>query len=271
MEPNSFIDLKIISCKDINAFNFFQKLTLYAQVSISTTNTKTKLTNEQKQQQRTPTHRDTDDDGTNPEWNHQTRFNLSFLSNHSDPSEFFLSFQFRHDGLILGDKFLGECRVPLTDLIRDIDGVERFVSYEIRSGDGKSNGIFNFSYRLTGIGIGNANGQNSSQILDGRITGYPVLTPDDCAPVQYHIPEIERPYCYPPVCEGPFAVVPPSPPSVSYPSIGGCNYEYNFYPPPQPSVYPYPPPPPPMQQRLYPPVEPEAHHWQSGPYFENRW
>jgi len=247
MEPNSFIDLKIISCKDINAFNFFQKLTLYAQVSISTTNPKTKLTNEQKQQQRTPTHRDTDDDGTNPEWNHQTRFNLSFLSNHPDPSEFFLSFAFRHDGLILGDKFLGECRVPLTDLIRDIDGVERFVSYEIRSGDGKSNGIFHFSYRLTGIG--NVNGQNSSQILDGRISGYPVLTPEDYAPVQYHVPEIERPYCYPPVCE-------------VEPSIGGCN----FYPSPQPSVYP-----PPMQQRLYPPVEPEAHHWQSGPYFENRW
>lgn len=246
MEPNSFIDLKIISCKDINAFNFFQKLTLYAQVSISTTNPKTKLT---KQKQRTPTHRDTDDDGTNPEWNHQTRFNLSFLSSHPDPSEFFLSFEFRHDGLILGNKFLGECRVPLTDLIRDIDGAERFVSYEIRC-DGKSNGIFHFSYRLTGIG-----NTNSSQILDGRISGYPVLTPDDCAPVQYHVPEIERPYpyCYPPVCEGPFAVRPP-------PLIGGCNYyEYNFYPPPQPSVYPPPP------------VEPEAHHWQSGPYFENRW
>ncbi|CAJ2672216.1 unnamed protein product [Trifolium pratense] len=274
MEPPpsspSFIHIKLISCKNITAFNFFQKLTLYSQVTISTTNPKTNLTEDQKQRQKTPTDRDTDDDGTNPEWNQQTRFDLSFLSQHSDPTEFFLSFEFRHDGIILGDKILGECRVPLTDLIRDVDGVERFVCYEIRSAEGKPNGIFNFSYRLEGIRNGNGNGIYSSQILDGRISGYPVLTPEDCAPVKFPISEIERPCCYPTVGyvhEGTFAMA--SPPSISYPSTG----EYNCcYPPVQPSVYPYPPPPPPpAAERIYPPIGPEAHYWQSGPYFENRW
>ncbi|XP_004493111.1 protein SRC2 homolog [Cicer arietinum] len=264
-----FIELKLISCKDIRAFNFFQKLTLYAQVSISTNDPTKQLTDEQKQRQRTPTHRDTDEDGSNPEWNHQTRFDLGFLSNHSDITDFFLFFEFRHDGVILGDKILGECRVPLSDLIQDVDGVARFVNYEIRSGDGKPNGIFNFSYRLNGIGT------PSSQILDGRIYGYPVLTPEDCAPVQYPVSEIEKPCCYPmapPCCsvqEGPFytPVSPPAPPYGSYVSTGGYNY---YYPPPQPSVYPYPPPPPHVEQ-VYPPIGPGAHPWSSGPYFERRW
>lgn len=271
---SSFINLKLISCKDIHAFNFFQKLTLYAQVSISSNNPRIQLNERNTQQQRTPTHRDADEDGTNPEWNYNMLFDLAFLSQHSDPAEFFLCFEFRHDGVILGDKFIGESRVPITDLISDVDGITRFVSYEIRSADGKPNGIFDFSYKLEGVG------KQSTQILDGRISGYPVLTPEDCAPedcapVKYPISEIERPCCYPTGCsvqEGPFyapvaaTVTAMAPPPVSYPFAGECNY----YPPPQPSMYPYPPPPPP-RERLYPPIGPEASHWQSGPYFENRW
>ncbi|XP_058742141.1 protein SRC2 homolog [Vicia villosa] len=261
---SSFINLKLISCKDIHAFNFFQKLTLYAQASISSNNPRIQLNEKNTQQQRTPTHRNPEEDGTNPEWNHDMRFDLSFLSSHSDPTEFFICFEFRHDGVILGDKFIGQSRVPITDLINDVDGITRFVSYEIRSAEGKPNGIFDFSYKLEGV-------QNqSSQILDGRISGYPVLTPEDCAPapVQYPISEIERPCCYS-VPEGPFyaPVAATAPPPVSYPFAGDCNY---YYPPPQPSMYPYPPPPPP-RERLYPPIGPEAHYWQSGPHFENRW
>lgn len=272
MEP-SYIELKLISCKDIKAFNFFQKLTVYALVSIASNDPTKQLTKKQKQQQRTPTDRDSDDDGSNPEWNHETRFDLGFLSHRSDPNDLFFHFVFRHDGVILGDKMLGECRVAFSDLVRDVEGVARFVSYEIRSAEGKPNGIFNFSYRLKGIG----NQYHSSQILEGRISGYPVLAPEDCnpvqSPVQYSIPtpEIEKPCYYPPVCSveagsiyPPVAVAPPPPPpSVSYPPNG--EYHYYYPPPPQP----YPPPPPVAQ--VYPPIGPAAHHWPSGPYFERRW
>lgn len=280
---SSSIELKLISCKDLRAFNFFQKLTLYALVSIESNDPTSQLTEEQKQQQRTPTYRDTagdGDGGNNPEWNHEVRFDLGFLSRRrsSDSSggDLFFRFEFRHDGVILGDKLIGECRVPLADLFRDsTDGVARFVCYEVRSGDGKPNGIFNFSYRLRGIG----NGTHSSQILDGRVSGYPVLSPEDYAPnnqsqvvpMQYPSPEI-----YPMVCsvpEGPLyppvAVAEPVPPPyVSSPTAGDYHY---YYPPPPPPPCPYPPPPPPVAQ-LYPPhIGPGAHHWPSGPYFEHRW
>ncbi|CAI8613528.1 unnamed protein product [Vicia faba] len=261
---SSFINLKLISCKDIHAFNFFQKLTLYAQASISSNNPRIQLNERNTQQQRTQTHRDIEEDGTNPEWNCDMRFDLAFLSSHSDPAEFFLCFEFRHDGVILGDKFIGESRVPITDLINDVDGITRFVSYEIRSAEGKPNGIFNFSYKTEGVQI------QSLQILDGRISGYPVLTPEDCAPapVIYPISEIERPCCYSTGCsvqERPFP--PTAPPPVSYSYGGGYDY---CYPPPPPSMYQYPSPTPP-RERMYPPIGPEASHWQPGPYFENRW
>ncbi|XP_061375705.1 protein SRC2-like [Gastrolobium bilobum] len=291
MEPRC-IELKLISCKDLKAFNFFQKLTVYALVSIASNDPKRELSEEQKQQQRTQTDRDSDNDGdgSNPEWNHEARFDLGWLSQPRDSDDLFFRFEFRHDAVILGDKLIGECRVPLADLIRDAgfvdgvarfvsyevrsgDGVARFVSYEVRSGDGKPNGIFNFSYRLKGIGT------HSSQIL---VSGYPLLAPEDCAPnqshVQYPTVEFENPSCcYPTVAlpvgsfqEG-FLYPPPAvapPPPVSSPSSGEYNYYYPPLPPPPP--YPYPPPPPPVSQS-YPPFGPEAHPWPSGPYCEHRW
>ncbi|KAK7336201.1 hypothetical protein VNO77_16735 [Canavalia gladiata] len=275
MEPNSSIELKLISCKNLRAFNFFQKLTAYALVFIESEDPKKDLTEEQKQQQRTKTDRESDDDGSNPEWNHEARFDLGFLSQRDSAVDLFLRFEFRHDGLILGDKLLGECRVPLTDLIRDTDGEARFVSYEVRSGDGKSNGIFNFSYRLNGIGT------HSSQILDGRISGYPVLAPEDFAPnlspAQYPTPVIENSCCYPTVAlpvgsalYPPVMAPPPPPPQVFSPSSG--EYQYCFLPPPPPPpACPYPPPPPPPVMQSYPHFGPAAHPWPPGPYFEPRW
>ncbi|XP_057437639.1 formin-like protein 20 [Lotus japonicus] len=282
MEPSS-IELKLISCKNLQAFNFFQKLTLYAFVTIATDDTATKLTEQESQPQKTPTDRDSDD-GSNPEWNHEARFDLGFLSKRGSAvvNRLFLKFEFRHDGVILGDKLIGECRVPMSDLIRDVAGVKRFVSYEVRSGEGKPNGTFNFSYRL--VGIGNGNGNHSSQILDGRISGYPVLAPEDHAPVQYPRLEIETPCCYDPVYpvqEGihypPSVAARPPPPLVPYPPSGEC---YDYYPPPPPEFsrppppefsrppppYPYPPPPQPYMD-----YRPGPSPWPPGPYFEQRW
>ena len=170
--------------------------------------------------------------------------------------------------------------MPVADLVRDTvaAGVARFVSYEVRSGEGKPNGIFNFSYKLKGIGIGNGNNQLSSQILEGRISGYPVLDPEDCDPnhslVQYppSTAEIGSACCDPSVgsvCEG-FVY---SPPAAAVPSFGECGCYYPAPPPPPPYPFP-PPPPPPVAQGVeyYPLIGPGAHHpWPSGPSFEHRW
>ncbi|KAK7290590.1 hypothetical protein RIF29_05116 [Crotalaria pallida] len=285
MDPKPIsIHLNLISCKDLQAFNYFQKLTLYAVVSIDSTNPTTKLPDQHKQQQRTHTHRDPEDgDGTNPEWNHQATFHLGGwvpLSSLLDGSrnDLFFKFEFRHDGIILFERIVGECHVPILDLVKDATAcggdVARFVSYEIRNGEGKGNGIFNFSYRVTGVEI-ETHG-SGFQFLEGRISGYPVVD-SDLTRIQYprlEDDEIEKPCCYPKVecCS------PSPPPFVSSPSYGGYNY---YYPPPpqrqEQPPYRYPPPAP-----VYPPFEPEAHPWHPhfgpeahpwppGPSFEHRW
>ncbi|XP_020219266.1 wiskott-Aldrich syndrome protein homolog [Cajanus cajan] len=286
-EPRS-IKVKLISCKDVRSFNFFQKLTLYATVFVESEDPKRDLTEEQKQRQRTLTHRDGDGDGSNPEWNHHARFHLAWLPRDSAVDDLFLRFEFRHDGLILGDKLIGECRVALADLIRDADAAERFVSYEVRSAEGKPNGIFNFSYKVKGLGLGPGPGPGpgigignlSSQILEGRISGYPILAPEDCAPVQSHVQyptcEIQNTCSYPtvavPVGSAVYpAAAPPPPPDVMSSPGGGYDCYYPPPPPPPHVAYPYPPPPPPVVHAYPPPFGPQAHHWPPGPCCDRRW
>ncbi|MED6120469.1 hypothetical protein PIB30_021138 [Stylosanthes scabra] len=292
------IELKLISCNDLKAFNFFQKLTLYAVVWIESDDPKTELKEGQRQQQRTRTHREADGDGANPDWHHHAIFDLSWIT--PSPLEgsdgLFFRFEFRHDGTLLGDKLIGECRVPVADLVRDAAAadVARSVSYQVRSAEGKPNGIFNFSYQLKGIG----DRYESSPILEGRISGYPVLDPQDFNPnhslVEYPpmtTTAIGSACCYPMVDSGGFcspsvAVGSPVssfgkfdnchppfyPPQVT--SFGGCAY--NYPPPPPPPVPPYPYPPPVAHGvSYYPPVDHPVHHphpWaSSGPSFEHRW
>ncbi|KAL1314462.1 hypothetical protein HN51_041269 [Arachis hypogaea] len=295
------MELKLISCNDLKAFNFFQKLTLYAVVWIESDDPNRTLKESQSQQQRTRTDREADGDGANPEWHHDAIFDLAWITpSLLEGSEgLFFRFEFRHDGTLLGDKLIGECRVPVADLVRDAakSDAARSVSYQVRSGEGKPNGIFNFSYRLKGTG----DRYESSQILEGRISGYPVLDPQDFNPnhslVQYPpmtttTTAIGSACCYPTVGSGgaysPSAAVgspvspfgkfdnchPPFfPPQV--PSYGGCACNY---PPPPPPPYPYPYPYPPTVAHggsYYPPVEHVVHHphpWaSSGLSFENRW
>ncbi|XP_010682216.2 uncharacterized protein LOC104897093 [Beta vulgaris subsp. vulgaris] len=154
------LEIKVMCCKGLTAFNFFQKLTLYAAVSITTENDKLLLTREQKQEHKTPV----DDNGDgNPEWNYSIKFDLRSLNSINDLS---LLFEMRNQGQLqfLWDKTIGEVRVPLTDLIQSgMPEVVRFVSYEVRNPEGKHNGILDFSYKV----ITNNNNTNHD-----NITGY---------------------------------------------------------------------------------------------------
>ncbi|XP_021852260.1 protein SRC2 [Spinacia oleracea] len=132
------LEMKVMWCKGLSAFNFFQKLTVYAAVSISTKKDSLELTQDQKQEQKTPV----DDDGDgNPEWNHPIKFDLRPLHRINPGFEdLCLLFELRNHGQLFGYRTIGDVRVPLTELIQSV-GIEipRFVSYEVRSPQGHHN------------------------------------------------------------------------------------------------------------------------------------
>lgn len=303
MEPSS-IELKIISCKDLKNFNFFQKLTIYTLVYIHSTDTKRKLDEKQAQEQKTCTDKEGNE---NPEWNQVMKFSLSWVSIH-DCDDLFLHFEFRHDGLIIGDKLIGEVRVPLKDLILEAGptpGVIRFVNYEVRNSEGKPNGIFNFSYRV--IDNKGVETRISSENVEGKITGYPLLDPaltghnsPNNSRIQTSTSEIQSVFCGDRISY-PMVTLPAADPIdgglnsasalplVSSPSAADYHCHFSHIsppypppptalsmppPPPFPMHYSYPPPPLPMGTygpHFYGPVRPEAHGWASDPNFQHPW
>ncbi|KAE8720544.1 C-8,7 sterol isomerase isoform 1 [Hibiscus syriacus] len=141
------LELKLISCKGLKAFNFFQKLSAYSVVSMVVINEQSKKKEEHQkkhlQRQKTSIERG----GKNPEWNHLFEFDLRGLSP-EETDHVFLKFDLRADVLV--DRTIGEVRVPLKGLIDEYDGVVRYLTYQVRNSDGKPNGVLNFSYKLKG-------------------------------------------------------------------------------------------------------------------------
>ncbi|KAF5208220.1 hypothetical protein FRX31_002195 [Thalictrum thalictroides] len=227
MAPSS-IEVKVISCKGLKAFNFFQKLSIYSTISILNTTEKDPTKQTRTQLQKTPI--DKQGNG-NPEWNHQVQFNFKQISSFESILDYlFLEFDFVCESqlLVFGDKTIGRVLVPIKELIEDkFNGVARFVSYQVVTIDnGKPNGVLDFSYKVIDYQIGNF--------------GYPVVE-------EVVVPEIQiNPFqhlVYP-------SQPPPPPqtvgmPGVYYPiqevAVETCHFpqaEMVYYPPPQPSVYP---------------------------------
>ncbi|KAI5567545.1 hypothetical protein BDE02_13G097300 [Populus trichocarpa] len=239
------MELKVMYCKDVNSFNFFKKLLVYVLVSIvkddDGDDSDKKPLELQKQQQRTPT--DTEGDG-NPEWNHLMHFDLAGVS-FQDCDHFFIHFDLCHEGLYFGDKTIGKVRVPLKDLIEEANGIVRFLSYEVRTPDGKPNGVLKFSCQVKNMGT------NSSQ---AGITGYPIVNnqPYPTSEVQ----SLSEQAHYPTLDLEGNSQETDTVSQVSYTSdwIQYSSQE-NYYPPPQ-AYYPPPPPPPPPPQAFYPPPPP---------------
>ncbi|XP_058103552.1 protein SRC2-like [Magnolia sinica] len=193
----SSIELKILSCKGIKSFNFFQKLSVYALVSLGSGD---RDKDRRLQTQKTPVNRD---GGNNPEWNHEMRFDLEEIAD-SDPKSLFLEIDILTDG-IFGDKLVGEVLVPLTDLIDESNGALRFVSYQVRSADRKPNGILNFSYQVN---------------LKGKIASYPTVEIDSPPAIYYLAPSPPATgYLPPPAHVAYFPPPPPPPPPVSLPFV----------------------------------------------------
>ncbi|KAM7509346.1 hypothetical protein LguiA_019799 [Lonicera macranthoides] len=299
----NWLEVKVMYCKDLKLFNFFQKLSVYALVSLLTDDddndkggggrggrrsdkegdenyekakVKLKL---KKQQQRTPT--DTEGEA-NPEWNHEIRFDLgsSFNSlDDFDDDRLFLHFDLRSEatGLLAigGDRSIGEVWVPLKDLIQphNLNGIARFVNYEVRTLDGKSNGVINFSFKLSFK-------QNSppTNLRPINIHGYPIhhhhanIDQDQnptSSPVNLYPPS---PSLYSPSSELYYDAV-TSPMTPYSPQQAFHQYQYPhphpFSPlrPPQPVPYPHefsqPAPLPPQQPMPY--AYPPPHEHQAPP------
>lgn len=157
------LEIKVMWCKGLAAFNFFQKMAVYAAVSISPLDTTLKLAQDEKQEQKTPV----DQEGNgNPEWNYTMKFDLRPQNISSNLHQLSILFEIRNQGQLFGYKEIGEVRVHLKDLIESVGtGISRLVSYEVRAPDGKHNGILDFSYKVINtVDFGNCVSDSRIQI-----------------------------------------------------------------------------------------------------------
>ncbi|XP_044460438.1 uncharacterized protein LOC123192025 [Mangifera indica] len=170
----STLELKVISCNDLKAFNFFQKLSVYAVVSIVNSELK-KKEQQQKSLERQKTPTDTEG-GSHPEWNHLLQLNLRPLGD--DFSRLFVSFDLHCAGVVCGNKIIGKVRVPLQDLIDEFTEAVRFVRYQVRGRDGKPNGVLNFSYKINGTASPEINLPPEADHSSAKVQ-YPSVKDDD--------------------------------------------------------------------------------------------
>ncbi|GAB4848600.1 hypothetical protein Ancab_003306 [Ancistrocladus abbreviatus] len=288
------LEIKVISARDLKAFNFFQKLTIYAVGSIGSDVRNLRLSEEHRQEQRTPI--DKDGNG-NPEWKYSMSFDLNVLPSSLRPEDLFLLFELHNQAQVFGNKVIGDVRVPLSDLIGDYSaGDFRFVQYEVRGGDGKPNGSLSFSFKvfhqsfpkyvppITGYPPTVTSHQHQLQSTEAAV-GATRYEPGRDPPVgeepwRIHYPRIDLVECKSQSSEPPLGVdqvqnCPPPPSSIEPtvqssppPNVPASYYPPNYHPPPPPlwpaAPPPPPPPPPPPAHFLHPPPLPPSFPY-SGP------
>ncbi|KAF5449177.1 hypothetical protein F2P56_029654 [Juglans regia] len=229
------IELKVISASDLKCFNFFRKLSCYAVVSLVCDESKKKpeqqylqrqktlvndeakkkqnlqrkksfvndepkkLERKHRQRQETPVDRVGD---RNPEWNHEMHFDLKEITVLDDDCKqnLFLKFALRCEGIVMGKKTIGEVQVPIfKDLINDeLNGTVRFMKYQVRTSDGKPNGVLNFSCKVK---KNCKTKQKRVEIESPEVDSSSGIHFSDAKEVQYPTLEVEnqqsRDICYP--------------------------------------------------------------------------
>ncbi|MCL7023691.1 hypothetical protein MKW94_021469 [Papaver nudicaule] len=263
MEPPSSMELKLMSCNGLAAFNFFQKLCTYVTVSIVSQDPKEKQKKRNHQKQKTPVDREGDGD---PEWKHDVRFDLKQILSSSalttSLDHMFIHFDILAEGF-LGDRSIGQVVVPLRELIHEFHGggAMRFISYQVRGSDGKPNGTLNFSYKV----FGNEIPASTFHIPAIVYPPAPVVAPPTPvayppvdnypSPPMFNLPPIQvqhQPHHHhnPSTSSEIFYTAPPTPASPHTPTMA----DMFMHPPPQQHQQPfyYQPPPVPLQAPAFP-------------------
>ncbi|CAL9094330.1 unnamed protein product [Musa textilis] len=205
------LEITLISAKGLKDVNLFSKMAVYAVVCLS---------GDPRTRQSTPPDRE---GGCNPSW--KSTFRLTVPTDANLARVHFLQILLRTERA-LGDRDVGDVRIPLTELIsRNGDDPQpvQFVSYQVRmTTSGKPKGVLNFSYKL------------------GEHVAAPAAPAPSAAPPASYPPSVTA---YPASAAAPYPFPPSSKvdePVMAYP-VGTSNGAAQPYPPP--SVYLQPPPP----------------------------
>ncbi|KAH7683379.1 C2 domain-containing protein [Dioscorea alata] len=250
MASRRTLKLKSISCKGLKFFNLFQKPSICATVSLANPRDSKPI-----QRHETPVDRD---GGEKPEWDLSIRFTL-------EPDrqlDLILRFDLIHKGgLLLGDRIVGEVTVLVADLEAEaIPGVVRHVSYQVKSPEGKPNGVLSLAYKIR-----DPNAVISVSAPAPMSSGYHYPSPSKPEPPP---PSMSSGNYYPSLDVPALAPLLPMPSSSYYPSLDVPALapllpmpSSSYYRPPAVYYPPYPPesggynPPPPGPEHVgyYPP------------------
>ncbi|KAL8121582.1 protein SRC2-like [Apium graveolens] len=212
------LDVNIIAAKGLKNVNLFSKLEVYAVATV--------FGGDPRAKQKTQTDKI---NGTNPTWNFPMKFYVDEMAAQQNNLTLVITLRAER---ALGDKDVGEVRVPMKEIMGDGKGVQ-FVSYQVRKASGKPKGELSFSYEFSEKIAGAHHAVASKS--DEPVTAYPAAAP-----------AVGSSSGYPPQAGG-------------YPQGGQHVAGYGYppqqgygYPPQQPG-YGYPPP---QQGYGYPPQQP---------------
>ncbi|XP_074561858.1 protein SRC2-like [Curcuma longa] len=227
------LEITLISAKGLKEVNLISKMAVYAVVSLSS---------HSRARQRTPPDRV---GGRNPTWDSTLRFTVPADADLA--RKHFLNILLRTERT-LGDRDVGEVRVPLSELLSGAgDGPlpVQFISYQVRKmTSGKPKGVLNFSYKL---------GERvAAPEAPAPATGYPPQSAAYPYPPR-PAPEADEPVMAYPVGTGTGygAPPPPYPPAVGYQQPQAYGYPpagYGY--PPAGYAYGAAPPQPPRKNRM---------------------
>ncbi|GMH08321.1 hypothetical protein Nepgr_010161 [Nepenthes gracilis] len=148
------LELNVLSASNLKNVNLFSKMELYVVVYVDGGSAA---------KHKTPVDRDGDKVAT---WNYPINLTINELA--AQQNRLTLVFHI-HCRRALGDKLVGEVRVPVRDLLATStgDGKPQSVSYQVRTPSGKPKGVLNFSYKF---------GDKVTQ-RDVPVTAYPLPRP----------------------------------------------------------------------------------------------
>lgn len=226
------LEITLIAAKGLKNVNLFSKIDVYAVVYIGGGDPRAK--------QKTPVDKE---GNTNPNWNFPMKFTVDETAVQQNRLTLVVNLRAER---ALGDKDVGEVRVPIKELMGEHKSVQ-FVRYQVRKPSGRPKGELNFSYKFSE----KVTGAQVTSKAEEPVTAYPA-PPVAAGPSSAYPPPYAALYSsaastgYYPLPAGgyPPSAYPPSGYPQPAPAATGYGYPpaqaYGGYPPPPPHGYGYP-------------------------------